>query len=385
MQRVRSYLDHNATSPARPAVRAACMEALGLGNPSSVHGEGRSARAAIEAARRQVAALVGARPGEVIFTSGGTEANNLALRPRAMLTRSGRPVRRLVAGAGEHVSVLQGHGFGGAAQLTIDGDGLVDLDQLAWLLQGDEPTLVSVQLANNETGAVQPIRRVAAVVQAADAALHVDAVQGPGRIEVELHDLGADALTLSAHKLGGPMGAGALVVREDRVGPGLRLLAGGGQERGFRAGTENVPGLVGFGVAAEIAGREAAAEGPRLRALRDEAEAAVLALAPAVVFVRDAERLPNTLAFGLPGVRAETVLIGLDLAGVAVSSGSACSSGKVGRSHVLAAMGVPADLAAGAIRVSFGWNSTRQDVKRLVEAFETVVQRLYEGRPARAA
>lgn len=387
MTGVRTYLDHNATSPLRLAARAACERAFGLANPSSVHAEGREARAVVEAARRQVARLAGARPEEVVFTSGGTEANNVALRPGSLLTPDRRPVRRLVVGAGEHASALLGHGFpdGQVAEAPIDGSGRTDLDRLAALLRGEEPTLISIQLANSETGAIQPIAEIAARARAAGAGFHVDAVQGPGRLRIDLRDLGADALTLSAHKAGGPKGVGALIVRQDRVGPDFGLVRGGGQERGLRGGTENVSAIVGFGVAAEIAGAEPAGEAARLRSLRDGAEAAVLRLAPAVVFARDTERLPNTLAFAIPGVRAETLLIGLDLAGVAVSSGSACSSGKVGRSHVLAAMGVPDDIAAGAIRVSFGWNSTHEDVGRFAEAFETVVQRLYEKPRARAA
>lgn len=370
----------------REAVAAACRDAFSLANPSSVHAEGRRARGAVEAARSRVAALVGANESEIVFTSGGTEANNIALRPGALLCPDGRPARRLLVGAGEHASVLSGHRFQSAAPIRLDRHGRTDLGHLAASLAGGEPTLVSIQLANGETGAVQPMREIVAIARSQNAAVHVDAVQAPGRMPVDLRDLRVDALSLSAHKLGGPKGAGAVVVVAGRAGPELALVTGGGQERGRRGGTENVPALVGFGIAAEIAMRDLLDEAPRLRALRDEATRILRRLAPdAVVFAEAGERLPNTLAFAVPGVRAETALIALDLAGIAVSSGSACSSGKVGRSHVLAAMGVPKDLAAGAIRLSFGWSSTEDDVGRFAAAFENVLQRLYERSTARAA
>ena len=388
MSEPRSYLDHNATSPIRPAVKAAWLAALDLGNPSSVHAEGRCARGAIEKARARVAALVGAEPDGVIFTSGGTEANAIALRPAALRCPDGRPATRLLAGAGEHASVLGGHRFpaGAFAPVRVDRDGRFDLHDLARQLHGDHPTLVSVGLANSETGVLQPLREIVALARSRGAAVHGDAVQAAGRVPVTMSDLALDALTLSAHKLGGPKGAGALVVVPGRAGPELPLLRGGSQEAGLRAGTENVPGLAGFGLAAELAGREAAGEANRLRALRDRAEHGLRRLASdLVVFGGGAERLPNTLAFAVPGLKAETALIALDLAGVAVSSGSACSSGRVGRSHVLAAMGVSEGLAAGAIRVSLGWSTVPADVDRLLAACETLLLRLYEGGRARAA
>lgn len=385
----RVYLDFNATAPVRPEAAAACLEALSYGNASSVHREGRQGRAAVETARARVAALLGADCDAVVFTSGGTEANNAALRPEALLTPSGRPVRRLLVAATEHPSVLAGHGFPEAQVRTVAVDvlGRVDLDHLDDLLRSsDEPVLVSVQVANSETGTVSPLSGVVKSARSRDAAVHADAVQAAGRMRLAMPDLGVDALTLSAHKLGGIPGAGALVIRPAAVGPAAAFVRGGGQERGQRGGTENVPAIVAFGLAAESAGRDLVGEVARLWALRDEAERAIVAVAPdAVVFGAGTSRLPNTLAFAVPGLRAETALMALDLAGIAVSSGSACSSGKVGRSHVLAAMGVPPALAAGAIRLSLGWASTAADVARFRDAFEMLIQRLYQRSAARAA
>lgn len=387
MDRARTYLDHNATSPLRPDARAACVDALAAGNPSSVHAEGRRARALVETARCRVAALLRVPVDAVVFTSGATEANNLALRPGALLDGRGRPVERLLFGATDHVSVIAGHGFapGSAEPIPVDPAGRVDSDAVARLLAGsDRPTLVSVQAANNETGVIQPVAALARAAKAAGAALHVDAVQAVGRVMLDLD--GVDAVSISSHKLGGPKGAGALALLPGRAGPAASLVRGGGQERGRRGGTENVMAIAGFGVAAEAAAHEVACEGARLASLRDEAERAVRALIPdAVMFGVQAIRLPNTLAFAVPGLRADTLLMALDLAGIAVSSGSACSSGTVGRSHVLAAMGVSPDLAAGAIRISFGWSSTDADVARFSAACETVLHRPYERRRARAA
>jgi cysteine desulfurase len=382
MASARTYLDHNATSPIRPEVLEAVTSALARGgNPSSVHAEGRGARALVERARSQVAALVGARPEDVIFTSGGTEANGMALRPAA-LRGSGGLVRRLACLQVEHASVLAGHGFGETERdaIRVDTDGRIDLDGLARVLDraAGEPVLVSVQAANNETGVVQPLAAVADLVHAHGGALHCDAVQAAGRLPIDMGALGLDALTLSGHKLGAPAGVGALVLAPGIAGPDLPFIRGGGQEGRLRAGTENVAAVVGFGVAAEIAGASLLLGTSRLRELRDLAEREVRRLAPeAVVFGAGTERLPNTLAFAVPGLPAETALMSLDLDGVAVSSGSACSSGKVAPSHVLAAMGVPGELARGAIRVSLGWNSREEDVVRFSQAFETLLRRLY--------
>ena len=383
----RSYLDHNATAPVRPEVAEAMARALTLpGNASSVHAEGRAARAAVERAREEVAALVGAEPKNVVFTSGGTEAAN------AVLTTSLRRVGEkgadlLLAGAVEHVCVLEGHRFpaGAFETIPVDGQGVVDLSWLSARMDGTGRALVSIQAANNEIGVIQPVAEAAAPVHARGGLLHVDAVQAAGKIPCNIKALGADVLTLSAHKLGGPKGVGVIVFASDDTDIGDRLIRGGGQERGGRAGTENVAGIVGFGAAAALA---AVADGPggaSITALRDAAEARLRRLVQdVVVFGEKAARLPNTLAFAIPGIRAETALIRFDLEGVAVSSGSACSSGKVRRSHVLAAMGVDPALAEGAIRVSFGWNSTEEDVDRLMAACEKLVATLYERRATAA-
>ncbi|KMO38781.1 cysteine desulfurase [Methylobacterium variabile] len=387
MERPRAYLDHNATSPVRPEVAEAVARSLVElpGNPSSIHREGRAARAAIEIARAQVAGLVGAAPSRVVFTSGGTEAANAVLS--GSLRRRGLPApSRLLIGATEHPCCLQGHGFpeGAAEILPVDADGIVRLDVLeAWLaaLAAEGVTaLVSVQAANNETGVIQPLARVAALACQHGALFHSDAVQAAGRVSVGHNITPVDAVTLSGHKLGAPKGVGAIV-----LGEGATLepsfLRGGGQEARLRGGTENLPGIVGFGLAAELAQVALPSEARRLAALRDAIAAGVRACAPeAVVFGEGAERLSNTLCFAVPGLRAETALIALDLDGVAVSSGAACASGKVSRSGVLAAMGVDPALSAGALRVSLGWNSRECDGERFLAAFERLVSSLYKRR-----
>ena len=365
------YMDYNATAPMRPAVVAAVAEALGLtGNPSSVHRFGRLARRRLEEAREQVAALVGARPDQVVFTGGGTEANNLAL------AGSGRG-RRIVS-AIEHESVA--NAAPDAETVPVTADGAIDLAALdALLARPGPPALLSVMLANNETGVIQPVAAAAAAARRAGALVHCDAVQAAGRIPVDFAALGVDLLSLSAHKLGGPPGSGALIVAD---GVALTaLLRGGGQERGRRAGTENVAGAAGFGVAAELARAELAAQG-RLARLRDALEARLRATVPAAtVFGAAASRLPNTSCFALPGLAAATQVMALDLAGVAVSAGAACSSGKVRPSRVLRAMGVAEDAAGSAIRVSLGWGSADADIDRLVAAWSALAAR----RPAVAA
>jgi cysteine desulfurase len=382
----RSYLDYNAGAPLRPEAAEAVARALALpGNASSVHAEGRAARAAVETAREQVAALVGARPKDVIFTSGGTEAANTVLTPSLRRLGDRTAVIRLLAGAAEHVCVLDGHRFPEDAveRIPVTREGLLDIGWLERRLAAlaGESALVSLQAANNETGVVQPVAEVAALVHERAGLVHSDAVQAAGRLPLDMATLGADVLTLSAHKLGGPKGVGALVLASDRIEIGDRLMRGGGQERGHRAGTENVAAIAGFGAAADLARRELDHEPARLGKLRDACEAEIRRIAPeVVVFGAMAERLPNTLAFAVPGLKAETALIALDLEGVAVSSGSACSSGRVRRSHVLEAMGVPAFLAEGAIRVSLGWRTTEEDVDRFASAFEKLVGTLYKRR-----
>jgi cysteine desulfurase len=381
----RSYLDHNATSPMRPEVAEAVARAgLLPGNPSSVHAEGRAARAAIESAREAVAALVGGTAKAVIFTSGGTEANATILSPG--LRRSGQDgAKRLLVGAAEHVSVLDGHRFEPEAVETVpvDRNGLVNLAWLAERLAAldGQPIVVSIQVANNETGVLQPVAEAARIVHEHGGLVHADAVQAAGKVPLDMAALGVDALTVSAHKLGGPKGSGAVILASDRVELGSRLIRGGGQERGARAGTENVAAIAGFGAAAGVALQALSSERERLSALRDEAEAHLRRIAPdAEIFGAAVERLPNTFAFAVPGLKAETALIAFDLDGVAVSSGSACSSGKVKPSHVLEAMGVDPALAQGALRVSLGWNTTREDVIRFAETCEKVVASLYKRR-----
>jgi cysteine desulfurase len=359
------YLDHNATSPVRPAAVQAMTDALqAVGNASSVHRYGRDARRRVEDAREAVSALVGCAPGDLLFTSGGTEANNTALR--------GHGRARTLVSAGEHEAVLQARADAEPVGLTPAGT--VDLDALdAALAADDRPALVSVMLANNETGAINPIERVVEIARRHGARVHCDAVQAPGKIPVDARALGVDLLTVSSHKLGGPQGAGALAVLDGQ--PLAPLLAGGGQERKQRAGTENVPAIAGFGAAAAAA-RADLDRLAGLAAWRDRLEAQARAICPRVqLYGADAYRLPNTSCLGLPGVRAETQVMALDLSGVAVSSGAACSSGKVHASHVLRAMGVSEADAQSAIRVSLGWDSEAADVDAFLDAWAKLVRK----------
>jgi cysteine desulfurase len=377
----RAYFDWNATAPLADVARAAMVATLGAtGNASSVHAEGRAARSLIEKARAQVAALVGAEPKNVTFTSGGTEANALALTP-ALETRSERTPRdKLFVSAIEHPSVRSGGRFAEFVELPVDGNGRVQLALLPQLLSGAERPLVSVMLANNETGVVQPIAEIAEVVHAANGVLHVDAVQGPGRIACDIETLGADLMTVSAHKIGGPQGVGALIRQSAVFGDihiVMPLIRGGAQERNMRAGTENVAAIAGFGAAAAALQND----GSRLAKMRDEIETELRKITPdIVVFGAQVTRLPNTSLFALPGAKAETAIIAFDLNGVAVSSGSACSSGKVQPSHVLAAMGVSPELAKGAIRLSIGPTTTDNDVGMLLSAWRKIAPGLSKGR-----
>lgn len=384
----RAYLDWNATAPLRPQARAAMVAAIDvLGNPSSVHAEGRRARHQVEEAREKVARLVAADAAGVTFTSGATEANVLALHPALEIAGARGHRDRLLVSAIEHVSVLQGARFPADAidVIPVTTSGVVDCEALRLLLGKTERALVSVMLANNETGVIQPIREIAAIVHEAGGLLHVDAVQGPGRIAVNFKALGADLMSLSAHKIGGPKGAGALVRRAD-LHLAAPVVAAGGQERGLRGGTENVPGIAGFGAAAEAVQQCSAAETPLLHALRERLEAGIRATArEAVIFGAGAERLPNTVFFSAPGMKAETAVIAFDLDGVAVSSGAACSSGKVQPSHVLAAMGVERSLAQGAVRVSLGATSTESDVDQFLAAWKKLSKSLGKERTGLAA
>ncbi|HEX9767900.1 MAG TPA: cysteine desulfurase family protein [Kiloniellales bacterium] len=369
----RAYLDYNATAPIRASAAAAVSEALRLGgNPSSVHAFGRAARARLEDARESVAALVGARPEQLVFTSGGTEANNLALA----WARGGR----VLVSAGEHSSVLEAAPE--AERIPLKGDGQVDLAVLERrLAETPRPSLVSLMLANNETGVVQPLAEAVGLARAAGVPVHCDAVQAAGKMVLDVGALGVQLLSLSAHKIGGPAGVGALVIAGDlTLEP---LLRGGGQERRRRAGTENLAGIAGFAAAAREAAGELS-EFAKLAQLRNRIEAEITAVAPAArIFGVESPRLANTTCVAMPGVRAETQVMALDLAGVAVSAGAACSSGKVAPSHVLKAMGVGDALADGAIRVSLGWASVPEDVEQFLAAWAKLYDKTRRSDTAR--
>lgn len=373
------YLDWNATTPLDPAVRAAMLPWLGaaeparFGNASSRHEYGRQARAAVDEARARVAAAVGAHATEIIFTSGGSEANNLFLKGAAATMRPA-----LVAvSAIEHPCVreparqLQRAGWT-LREIAVDARGRIDAADWQAVIDA-RPRLVSAMLANNETGVLQDIAPMAASARAAGAWFHTDAVQALGKIELDFRALGVHAMTLSAHKLGGPLGAGALVVdKRVELSP---LIAGGGQERGLRSGTENVAAIVGFGVACERAVSRRAEEAVRLAALRDEVQAALVELG-ASVFSAGASRLPNTVFFAVRDIDGETLVGKLDRAGFAVASGSACSSANPEPSHTLLAMGVAPEVARGAVRISLGRDTGADDVRRFIETFARVVGEL---------
>lgn len=376
----RVYLDWNATTPLRPEARAAMVAAYDLvGNPSSVHAEGREARRLVEEARAALAAAVGALPRNVIFTSAGTEANALALSP-GLRGPSGGPVERLLVSAVEHASVLAGGRFPsdriGLIQVTRSG--VVDLEDLKVRLKDGPPALVSIMAANNETGALQPVAEAASVVHGAGGLLHVDAIQALGKIPFDINSVGADLATLSAHKIGGPKGVGALVMTEGMVGL-EPVLRGGGQELNRRAGTENVAGIAGFGAAVKAALQALPEDVKRMATLRDRLENGLRGVAGTTVFADDVERIPNTVLFTAPGLKAETAVIGFDLEGIAVSSGSACSSGKVQPSHVLSAMGYAPSVAQGAVRLSLGWSTEPDDINRALEAWRTLGNTLLKG------
>jgi cysteine desulfurase len=354
------YLDYNATAPLREASFAAMTRALRqTGNPSSVHRAGRQSRRLLEEAREAIAAIIGADPAGIIFTSGGTEANNLAL--------SAFPGRKIAASAVEHPSILKGSVD---RVIPVDGDGVVEPAALEAEL-GDGPALVSVMLANNETGVIQPISQIAEIAHRHGALLHVDAVQALGKLPIDMQSLGADLISLSAHKIGGPQGVGALVLRDPDLELAPRMI-GGGQERRHRAGTENVAGIAGFAAAVKDLGDD----GARLARLRDDMERACLSAIPELVrFGHKVGRLPNTSCLAIPGLPAQTLLMALDLEAVAVSAGSACSSGKLAPSAVLLAMGEDT-LAGSAVRISIGWATSETEIDQFVERFSRVVKHL---------
>ncbi|MBB4278292.1 cysteine desulfurase family protein [Rhizobium mongolense] len=376
----RLYLDWNATSPLHPAAREAVLSALALfGNPNSVHGEGRAVRAAIEGARRQIAALTAAEPAHVIFTSGATEAANMVLTPDFRMGRTPLAIDHLYYSAIEHPAVREGGRFPAekTTEIPVTSTGVVDLAALDRLLAAHDRAsglpMVAIMLVNNETGIVQPVREAAKIVQTYGGLLIVDAVQAAGRLKLDISELGADFLIVSSHKLGGPKGAGALVSRGEALRP-RPLIRGGGQEKGHRSGTENSTAIIGFGASAAAALAEFDERNSRFERLRDRLEAGMRRAAPGLlIYGADGPRVSNTSFFTLPGLKAETGQIAFDLEGVALSAGSACSSGKVGESHVLVAMG--RDPKMGALRISLGFATTEEEIDRAVAAFAKIAGR----------
>ncbi len=380
MSRQRIYLDWNATAPLCEPARLAMVDALALpGNPSSVHAEGRAARAVVEAARRQVAMLVGANPASVIFTASATEAANLVLTPDFRMGRAPLSVSRLYVSAIEHPAIREGGRFPAdrVTEIPVLRSGVVDLEALERLLSAhraeDGLALVAIMLVNNETGIVQPVEDAAKIVRSHGGLLVVDAVQAAGRLPLDMERLGADFLILSAHKIAGPKGAAALVSRGETLMP-APLIRGGGQEKGHRAGTENVAAIAGFGAAAAFMTRGLDARNAAIGALRDRLEKGMRDAAPDVVIHgRGVARVANTSFFTLPGLKAETGQIAFDLEGLSLSAGAACSSGKVGASHVLTAMGE--DAKTGGLRMSLGHSTTGEEIDLAIGIFARVAAR----------
>lgn len=384
---MRIYLDHNATTPPHPEVVEAVAAAMRdlVGNPSSVHAFGQTARGALDQARSEVAALLGGSPAEVVFTAGGTESNNFAIRGAAAAT-SGRT--EIVTIGIEHESVLNtvralGRGNWTATFLPVHASGTVDPGALEAAIS-DRTALVSVMLANNEIGTIQPVEALARIARAHGALMHCDAVQAAGKIPVDVRALGVDLLSISGHKFYGPKGTGALWIRRGtRLAP---LLTGGRQERNRRAGTENLPGLVGLGVAAALAARKLDAEAERLSVLRDALESGILERVPGTaVNGGGSPRVPNTCNISFDRVEAESLLIALDLEGIAVSTGSACSSGTLEPSHVLKAMGLGPSRSQSSLRFSLGAGNTWEDVDRVLAVLPPAVEKLRRLAPAPAA
>jgi cysteine desulfurase len=373
----RIYLDHNATTPLDPRVVEAMAAVMsgGPGNPSSLHWFGQRARATIEEARGQVAKLIGAASSEVVFTAGGTEADNTAIRGLAMAAHASR--RKLVVSAIEHHAVIgAANTLAKEAGFEVDlvrarSDGIVDVNDLAARID-DRTAVVALMLANNETGTIQPVAEAARIAHERGAAFHCDAVQGAGKVPIDVRALGADTLAISAHKLYGPQGVGALFVRR---GTAMRaLLHGGSQERNRRAGTENVAGIAGFGLAAAIADAEREPEAVRLENLRDLLETRLLAL-PGALRNGDGPRVPNTTNISFEGTEAESLVMALDLMGIAASSGAACTAGAVEPSHVLRGMGLPLARVGGSLRFSLGRGTTEAAISRAADAVAEAVER----------
>ncbi|MBO9098522.1 MULTISPECIES: cysteine desulfurase family protein [unclassified Rhizobium] len=376
----RLYLDWNATAPLHPAAREAMLHGLDLfGNPNSVHGEGRATRAAIEAARRDVAVLTGADPAHVVFTSGATEAANMVLTPEFRMGRTPLAVGHLYVSAIEHPALREGGRFAKdrVSEIPVTFDGVVDLVALETMLSSHDKAqglpMVAIMLANNETGILQPVRAAAEIVHRHGGTFVVDAVQGAGRVKTDINEIGADFMIVSSHKIGGPKGAGALVSRGEIMMP-KPLIHGGGQEKGHRSGTENSLAVIGFGAAAAAATAEFQLRNAAVLALRDRMEAGMRDAAPDVIIHGEGQlRVPNTTFFTLPGLKAETGQIAFDLEGVALSAGSACSAGKLGESHVLVAMG--RDPRLGALRISLGFDTKNEDIDRVLAAFAKIAGR----------
>ena len=385
----RIYFDYNASAPMLDCARAAVHDALTwVGNASSVHFEGRNTRKHLENARKQVADLVEATTANVIFTSGATEAANHALSPVVRAGGQELSISKLYVGATEHPCVLNGGRFSKESlqHLDVDGNGLVDIAALRLSLEQHDYTagmpMVAVQLANNETGVIQPVAEIASLVHSHDGFLVVDAVQALGKLPISMIETGADFLFLSSHKIGGPQGAGALVLANGALSP-KPLFSGGGQESYHRGGTENVAAIVGFGAACEWHA-ENLTENIKKYSLRDSIEKGLSTISleagngipQPVFFGKSVLRLNNTSCFAVDGIRAETALVGLDLDGISISSGSACSSGKVKQSHVLEAMGASTTEMTGALRISVGWNSTKKEADRFLDAWKTIIGRM---------
>jgi cysteine desulfurase len=379
----RIYLDHNASSPLRPEARAAMLSALGDPfNPSSVHSEGRKGKSLLEEARETIARGLGAKPKNVIFTASATEAANLALTPALMCGQDKRPIDRLLISGGEHPAIFQGHRFATQAIeiLPLEKNGQLSLDALQAAISrySGQKLALALQAVNNETGVIQPIELAGDLIKKVAGIFICDATQAIGRVELTLKTTNADLLFFSSHKLGGPAGAGALILGSDDLFIQDILIKGGGQESGRRAGTENIPAIIGFAAAYKSALRDLKTEGPRLQQLQQEVEGYLTSIVSShVVFGQKSPRSPNTIAFAIPEIDSQTLLMALDLAGVAVSSGSACSSGKVKESHVLSAMGMREKLA---LRISLGWSSSKRDVEEFGIILKSVVRDIHSRR-----